>query len=140
MLNTFSAMILPIVGAFGVFLMRQFAMGLPDELLEAASIDGCGEARTFTQIVLPLMRPVIISLTIFTFISEWNDFVWPLIVVTDDQHTPLTLGLSTLSGLYKTNYGLVMAGATLTFLTPFILYIFLQRQFMEGIVMTGIKG
>ncbi len=140
MLNTFSAMILPIVGAFGVFLMRQFAMGLPDELLEAAAIDGCGEVRTFTQIVLPLMRPVIISLTIFTFISEWNDFVWPLIIVTDDQHTPLTLGLSTLSGLYKTNYGLVMAGATLTFLTPFILYIFLQRQFMEGIVMTGIKG
>ena len=140
LLNTFSAMILPIVGAFGVFLMRQFALGLPDELLEAAAIDGCGEARTFTQIVLPLMRPVIISLTIFTFISEWNDFVWPLIVVTDDQHTPLTLGLSTLSGLYKTNYGLVMAGATLTFLTPSILYIFLQRQFMEGIVMTGIKG
>lgn len=140
MLNTYSALILPVVGAFGVFLMRQFMNSLPDELIEAAQIDGCGETRLFIKIVLPSVRPVIISLTIFTFISVWNDFVWPLIVVTDDSHTTLTLGLSTLSGMYKTNYGLVMAGSTLTFLTPFLLYIFLQRQFIEGIVMTGIKG
>lgn len=140
LLNTYVALVLPSVGVFGVFLMRQFMSGLPDELIEAAQIDGCSEFRLFTRIILPLVKPVIISLTIFTFISMWNDFVWPLIVVTDEAHTTLTLGLSTLSGLYKTNYGLVMAGSTLTFLTPFILYIFLQKQFVEGIVMTGIKG
>lgn len=140
LLNTYAALILPSVGAFGVFMMRQFMFSLPDELLEAARIDGCGECRMFMQIVMPLVRPIIISLTVFTFISVWNDFVWPLIVVTDEAHTTLTLGLSTLQGLYKTNYGLVMAGATLTFLTPFILYIFLQKQFVEGIVMSGIKG
>lgn len=120
--------------------MRQFMYSIPDELLESAKLDGCGEARTFCQIVLPLVRPAIISLTIFIFIASWNDFVWPLIVVSDEAHTTLTLGLSTLSGMYKTNYGLVMAGATLTFLVPFILYIFLQKQFQEGIAMTGIKG
>jgi len=140
LLNTYASLILPYIGAFGVFLMKQFIEGIPDELIEASIIDGCGEIRTFCSIIVPLIKSVIISLTIFTFISVWNDFIWPLVVVSNDSHTTLTLGLSTLSGLYKTNYGLVMAGATLTFIIPFILYIFLQKHFIEGIALSGIKG
>ena len=140
LLNSYSSLILPTVGAFGVFLMKQFMESLPNELIEAARIDGCGEVRTFLGIVVPLIKSVIISLTIFTFISVWNDFIWPLVVVSSDSRTTLTLGLSTLSGLYKTNYGLVMAGATLTFIVPFVLYIFLQKRFIEGIALSGIKG
>ena len=140
LLNSYASLILPTIGAFGVFLMKQFMQSLPDELIEAAKIDGCGEVRTFCSIIVPLIKSVIISLTIFTFISVWNDFIWPLVVVSSDSRTTLTLGLSTLSGLYKTNYGLVMAGATLTFIIPFILYVFLQKRFIEGIALSGIKG
>lgn len=140
LLNTYASLILPTVGAFGVFLMKQFMENLPDELIEAAKIDGCSEFRTFCSIIIPLIKSVIISLTIFTFISVWNDFIWPLVVVSSDSRTTLTLGLSTLSGLYRTNYGLVMAGATLTFIIPFTLYIFLQKHFIEGIALSGIKG
>lgn len=139
MLNTYPALFLPIVNAFGVFLIRQFMVGLPDELLEAARIDGSGELRTFFHIVLPLSKPVLISLIVFTFISTWNDFVWPLVVTSDAPMHTLTLALSVLRGNYATNYGLVMAGATLTFSFPFVLYIFLQRQFVEGIALSGVK-
>ena len=103
LLNSYASLILPTIGAFGVFLMKQFMQSLPDELIEAAKIDGCGEVRTFCSIIVPLIKSVIISLTIFTFISVWNDFIWPLVVVSSDSRTTLTLGLSTLSGLYKTN-------------------------------------
>ena len=140
LLNSYASLILPNVGAFGVFMMKQFMEGIPNELIEAAKIDGSGEIRTFFSIVIPLVKPVIISLTTFTFITVWNDFIWPLVVVSTDDMTTLTLGLSTLQGLYLTNYGLVMAGATLTFIVPFTLYIFLQKQFVEGIALSGIKG
>lgn len=138
--NTYPALFLPIINAFGVFLVKQFMENIPDDLLEAARIDGCGELRMFFRIVMPLVKPVLISLTVFTFISSWNDFVWPLISITKQSMGTLTLALSSLQGNYATNYGLVMAGATLTFLPPFILYIFLQKQFVEGIALSGIKG
>ncbi len=140
LLNTYLALFLPICNAFGVFLIRQFMVSVPDELLEAASLDGCGEIRRFVWIVLPLIKPVLISLTIFTFISTWNDFLWPLVVCTDQSTQTLTLGLSVLKGNYATNYGLVMAGSMLTFLPPFLLYILLQKQFVEGVALSGIKG
>lgn len=140
LVNTYVALFSPLVNAFGVFLMRQFMLGLPNDLLEAANIDGCSELRTFWSIVVPLVKPVIISLTVFTFISAWNDFVWPLVIATDASHHTLTLALSVLKGNYSTNYGLVMAGSALTFLPPFTLYIFLQKQFVEGIALSGIKG
>ena len=140
LINTYPALFLPIVNAFGVFLIRQFMIGVPDELLDAAAIDGCPELKAFFRIVLPLIKPVLVSLTVFTFISSWNDFVWPLIAVTDNKLSTLTLALSALQGNYSTNYGLVMAGATLTFLPPFFLYLFLQKQFVEGIALSGIKG
>lgn len=138
--NTYLALFLPIINAFGVFLIKQFMESIPDELLEAARIDGSGELRVFFTIVIPLVKPVLVSLTVFTFITSWNDFVWPLISITNQKMSTLTLALSSLQGNYATNYGLVMAGATMTFLPPFILYLFLQRQFVEGIALSGIKG
>lgn len=140
LLDTYPALFAVILDAFGVFLVRQFMEGIPDELLEAANIDGCGELKTFTRIALPLSKPVLISLTVFTFITSWNDFIWPLILVTQDKMRTLTLALSTLQSNYGTHYGLVMAGATMAFLFPFVLYCFLQKQFVEGIALSGIKG
>lgn len=140
LINTYPALFLPVIGAFGVFLIRQFVFNIPDELLEAADIDGCGEAKKFLIILLPLLRPVLISLTIFTFISCWNDFLWPLVIIQKPEMQTLTLALSVLKGNYVTNYGLVMAGAVITFLPSFILFLALQKQFVEGIAISGIKG
>ena len=127
LLNTYPALFLVILDAFGVFLMRQFMEGIPDELIESAKIDGCGELRIFLQIIVPLSKPVIVSLVVFTFITSWNDFIWPLVMVTKDEMKTLTLGLSMLQNNYVSNYGLVMAGATVSFIFPFILYCILQR-------------
>ncbi len=140
MLDTYPALILPILNAFGVFLVKQFMTSVPDELLEAAQIDGAGEIRTFTGIVLPLIKPVLVSLTVFTFISTWNDFLWPLVVTSSEEMRTLTVALSLLKGQFTTNYGLVMAGSVMTFIFPFTLYIILQKQFVEGIALSGIKG
>lgn len=140
LINTYPALFLPIINAFGVFLIRQFIVSVPDELIEAARIDGCGENRIFIGIVIPLIKPVLVSLTIFTFISSWNDFLWPLVIATKPEMHTLTLAISALKGSYSTNYGLVMAGSTLAFLPPFLLYIFLQKQFIEGIALSGVKG
>ena len=140
LLNTYPALFLVILDAFGVFLMRQFMEGIPDELLEAARIDGCGELGIFCRVVLPMSRPVVVSLVVFTFITSWNDFIWPLILVTQDKMKTLTLALSMLQSNYGTNYGLVMAGATMAFVFPFVLYCFLQKEFVEGIALSGIKG
>ena len=140
LLNTYPALFLVILDAFGVLLMRQFMEGIPDELIESAKIDGCGELRIFLQIIVPLSKPVIVSLVVFTFITSWNDFIWPLVMVTKDEMKTLTLGLSMLQNNYVSNYGLVMAGATVAFIFPFILYCILQRKFVEGIALSGIKG
>lgn len=138
--NTYQALILPMVGAFGIFVMRQFMDTVPNELLEASEIDGCGEIRRFLTIVLPLVQPALITLTIFTFNAAWNNFLWPLIINTRSSMHVLTITMATLSSNQTTNYGMVMAGATLTFVFPFVLYIFLQKQFVEGIAMGGVKG
>lgn len=140
LMNSYPALILPIINAFGVFLIKQFMVGVPDDLLDAARIDGCGENRIFVSIVIPLVKPVLVSLTIFTFITSWNDFLWPLIIASKPAMKTLTLAIAALKGSYSTNYGLVMAGATFSFLPPFILYIFLQKQFVEGIALSGTKG
>ncbi|MGD1822153.1 MAG: carbohydrate ABC transporter permease [Pleomorphochaeta sp.] len=140
LMNTYIALILPIINAFGVFLIRQFMVNVPDDLLDAARIDGCGENRIFVSIVIPLVKPVLLSLTIFTFITSWNDFLWPLIIASKPAMKTLTLAIAALKGSYSTNYGLVMAGATFSFLPPFILYVFLQKQFVEGIALSGTKG
>lgn len=140
LMNTRIALVLPILNAFGVFLIKQFMDTFPDELIEAASIDGSSDVGTFLRIVVPLIKTVLISLTIFTFITSWNDFLWPLVIASKPRVQTLTLALATLKSNYSTNYGLVMAGSTLAFIPPFIIYIMLQKQFVEGIALSGIKG
>lgn len=139
-INSFKALILPITTAFGVFLMRQAIMNIPNDLLDSAKIDGCSDLRIFFQIVLPLIKPSIITLTIFTFVGAWNEFLWPLIMTTDDSVRTLTVGLSTMQAQYTVNYGLVMAGAALTFLPSFIVYVLLQKKFVQGVTLSGMKG
>ena len=139
LMNSYIALILPSCDAFGVFLIKQFMTSVPDTLLEAADIDGAGEIYKFTQITIPLIIPALISLTVFTFISSWNSFLWPLVICTDSSMQTLTVALALLKGRFETNYGLVMAGSTMTFLIPFLLYICLQKQFVEGIATSGGK-
>lgn len=140
LLNTKTALIIPMIGAFSVFLVKQFVNGVPDELIESAKVDGCPEYRIFIQIVMPLLQPVMITLIVFTFISSWNDFLWPLIAATETETYTLTVALSVLKTQYQVNYGLIMAGSTITFIFPFILYVFLQKQFVQGIALGGVKG
>ncbi|HEY0186355.1 MAG TPA: carbohydrate ABC transporter permease [Cellulomonas sp.] len=139
LLNTTVALFLPAVNAFGVFLIRQFLDAVPDDIIEAARIDGAGDLRIFWQIVLPLIRPVVVTLTVFTFISTWNDFLWPLVVTSDSAMNTVTLAAAQLQGRFTTDYGLVMAGATVAFLIPFLMYVLLQRHFVQGIASSGLK-
>lgn len=140
LLNTYFALIVLIINAFGVFLIRQFMGSVPNELLEAAKVDGCPEYRIFLQIVIPLIKPVLVSLVVFTFVTSWNDFLWPLISTTNSDMYTLTVALSLLKTQYQTNYGLILTGATVSFIFPFVLYAILQKQFVEGIALSGIKG
>ncbi len=140
LINTYTALALPTFNAFGVMLIRSFMKNLPDDLLEAADIDGCGEIRKFTTIVLPLIKPAMVSLAIFTFINVWGSLLWPLVISSGDM-TTITQAVANMKGtLAKPNYGYIMAATTVAFLPPFILYIFLQKQFVEGIALSGIKG
>ncbi len=109
-INSYLALIMPIPTAFGVFIMRQAILGVPKELLESAKIDGCSDFRILIQIVLPLIKPALITLAIFTFMGAWNEFMWPLIATTKDAMRTLTVGLSTLKTFQITNYGQMMAG------------------------------
>lgn len=140
LLNTYFSLTVLILNAFGVILIRQFMKGIPDDLLEAAKVDGCPEIRLFFQIVVPLIRSVLVSLVIFTFVTSWNDFLWPLVSTSTSRMYTLTVALSLLKTQYTTNYGLLMAGATVSFVFPFAVYVFLQKQFVEGIALSGIKG
>lgn len=139
-LNTYAALIIPMAGAFGIFMLRQFIKGVDDIYIEAAQIDGCPEWRIFATIILPLVQPALVSLTIFTFVSAWNSFVWPLVVNTKTSMLTFPVALSLLDSQHDTNYGLSMAAATVSFLFPFVLYVFMQKQFVEGIALGGIKG
>jgi multiple sugar transport system permease protein len=140
LLNTYLGLALPLVTGFGVFLMKQFTDRLPDELIEAARVDGAPDRLIFFRVAIPLMRPVITALVIFTFLAAWNDFLWPLVSISQDQMQTLTYAIANLQGRSTTNYGLVTAGATVSFLGPFIAYLILQRRFVEGIALTGTKG
>jgi multiple sugar transport system permease protein len=140
--NTHLGLILPfLAGPFGVFLMRQFMQGIPDELLEAARIDGASEYYIFWRIVLPLAAAALATLAILTFVGSWNSFIWPLIVATDDRMYTLPVALATFAtGHYSADYGLLMAGSVVFVIPVLIVFLLLQRFFIEGIAMTGIKG
>ncbi|WP_461190604.1 carbohydrate ABC transporter permease [Trueperella pyogenes] len=134
------ALAIPVVNAFGVFLIRQFMYSIPPSLLDAARIDGASDFRIFLTIILPLIRSVLVALTVFTFLTTWNDFMWQLISLTSDDTRTVTLAVSQMTGAFETQYGMVMAGTTIAFLVPFLVYVFCQRQFVEGVTSTGIKG
>lgn len=139
--NTYAALILPFLTLLiGVFLMRQFIAGIPDALMEAARIDGAGELRIFFQIILPQCGPAMATLAILTFLSSWNNFLWPLVAAqTDDMYTlPVALSLYS-TGQNATNYSVLLAGAVLIITPILLLFIFLQRYFIQGVAMTGIK-
>lgn len=142
LVNTLAAMIIPLISsAFGTTMMYSFMKNIPDELLEAADIDGCGELRKFFSIVFPLVKSAVVSLAIFIFISSWGSLLWPLLTTTKMELSTVTMAIARMSGGEKaTNFGYVMAGNTLGFLPPFILYCFLQKQFVEGIALSGTKG
>lgn len=142
LVNTLAAMIIPLISsAFGTIMMYSFMKNVPDELLEAADIDGCGELRKFFSIVFPLVKSAVVSLAIFIFISSWGSLLWPLLTTTKMELSTVTMAIARMSGGEKaTNFGYVMAGNTLGFLPPFILYCFLQKQFVEGIALSGTKG
>jgi multiple sugar transport system permease protein len=142
LVNSLSAVILPEAAAsIGVFLMRQFMVDIPDELLDAARVDGAGEFFIFSRLVLPLSGPGLATLTILTFLGSWNDFLWPLIVLTSDQKYNLPVALATFAvGQHTTDTGLLMAGAVVVVLPIIVVFLLLQRYFTQGIVMTGLKG
>jgi multiple sugar transport system permease protein len=139
--NTLTGMILPFLAApFGVFLMRQYISSLPDELIQAARIDGAGELRIFASVILPLCGPALATLGILTFLASWNNFLWPLVVAqTEDKYTlPVALALYAV-GQNATQYGLLLAGSVVVVLPVLAIFLFLQRHIMQGIAMTGIK-
>ncbi len=139
--NTHAGLILPfLAGAFGVFLMRQFIGGIPDELLDAARVDGAGEHYIFWRIVMPLCGPAIATLTILTFLGSWNSFLWPLVVATSDSMYTLPVAIALFAtGQQETNVALLMAGSVVVILPVLIVFILLQRHFTQGIAMTGFK-
>jgi multiple sugar transport system permease protein len=142
-INTYQGLIVPgIISAYGIFLMRQFISTLPDELLDAARIDGASEPRIFFSILMPLIAPALATLGTFTFIGSWNNFLWPLLVASKRELHTLPLGLNALRtfAAEARNLDLLMAGTTLSVLPSLILFIFLQRYFIRGIAFTGVKG
>ncbi|MDQ6682669.1 MAG: carbohydrate ABC transporter permease [Chloroflexota bacterium] len=142
LVNTHAGLILPfLAGAFGVFLMRQFISGIPDELLDAARVDGAGEYHIFFRIILPLCGAPLATLGILTFLASWNNFLWPLVVAqTEDMYTlPVAVALFA-TGQQTSNLGLLLAGAVVVVLPVLLVFILLQRFFTQGIAMTGIKG
>lgn len=126
--------------AFGVFLLKQFFQGIPDELLEAARIDGLSEYGTFGRIVIPLAKPAMATLTIFTFVNIWNDFMGPMIYFNSEVNKTIPLGIRMFVGQYSTEYQLIMAASVVSLIPIVILYVFCQRYFVEGIATSGLKG
>ena len=138
--NTIFALVFPgLVSAFGTFFLRQAYMGIPNEIAEAAYLDGCTKWQTFTKVLLPLTKSSLAALAIFTAVFAYADLMWPLICNTDLNMMTLSAGLSTLNGQYTTNFPVLMAGSLLAMIPMVLLYLLFQKQFIEGIAMTGGK-
>jgi multiple sugar transport system permease protein len=139
--NTYVGAIVPFLASvFGIFLIRQYALAIPDELLDAARVDGAGELRIFARIVLPVLSPILVTLAVFVFLSAWNDFMWPLIVLSDERKYTLPVALANLSGEHVQDTELMMAGSVITVLPVVILFLALQRHYMRGVMMGSVKG
>jgi multiple sugar transport system permease protein len=139
--NTYAGVMIPgLASIFGIFLVRQYATSVPDDLIDAARIDGAGEWRIFRSVVLPVIRPILVTLGVFTFMGTWNDFMWPLIVLSSEQKYTLPVALATLSLEHVQDAELMMAGAVLTILPVLVLFVVLQRYYIEGITAGAVKG
>lgn len=140
LLNTLGALVMPyVVSAFGIFLMRQFMSALPDDLIEAARIDGASELLIFRKIVVPLVRAPLAALGIFTFIAAWNDYLWPLVAVNDLDKSTLPLALNFFNTTNAQRYDLTMAAATMSIIPVFLVFVFFQRRIVQSLMLTGIK-
>jgi multiple sugar transport system permease protein len=140
LVNNYGGVIIPgLSSIFGIFLVRQYALAIPDDLLDAARIDGAGELRVFRSIVLPTIRPVLATLALWTFLATWNDFMWPLIVLSDDRRYTLPVALAGLVGEHAQDVELMMAGAVITVLPVLVLFLMLQRYYVEGVTEGSVK-
>ncbi len=140
-LDTIWAITIPgAAGAFGIFFLRQFFVGLPLEIEEAARVDGAGDFRIFWQIVLPLAKPALATLAVLSFLNNWNDFLWPVYVLLSPENQTLQPGLALLQGAYSTHFSIVMAGAIIASIPVLILFTIAQRQIVESVASSGIKG
>lgn len=140
-LDTYWAIVVPgAAGAFGVFFLRQFFLTIPRELEEAALLDGANRFQIFTRIVLPLSKPALATLTVLSFLANWNDFLWPIYVLFSPENLTLPPGLATLQGAYTTNYPVLMAGAVIASVPVLALFFFAQRYIIEGVSRSGLKG
>lgn len=138
--NTYQAVILPsLANAFGIFLMRQNMISFPDSLIEAARIDGCDEFSIFFKIVLPTMKPALGALGIYMFMSQWNNFMWPLIILSSKDMYNFPVALATLNGLQRIDYGAIMTGSTIATIPVMVIFLIFQRQFISGILEGSIK-
>ena len=141
LVNTYGAIIVPgMASIFGIFLVRQYALSVPDEVLEAARIDGASELRIFRSVVVPVLKPIIVTLTVFTALGTWNDFMWPLIVLNDSSLYTLPVALASLSREHVQDNELMMAGSVVTILPVLALFLALQRHYLEGLLLGSVKG
>ena len=140
LVNTWAGVIVPgMAGVFGIFLVRQYAKSLPDALLEVARMDGAGELRIFVSVILPLLKPVLVTLAVFAFLGSWNDFMWPLIVLTDGELYTAPVALASLSLEHVQDSELMMAGSVVTVLPVLLLFLGLQRYYLQGLTMGSVK-
>jgi multiple sugar transport system permease protein len=141
LVNTYGGIVVPAAASiFGIFLVRQYALSMPSELLEAARIDGAGELRIFGSVVVPVLRPIIVTLAVFTLLGTWNDFMWPLIVLGDQELYTPPVALASLSREHVQDNELMMAGSVVTILPVLIVFLTLQRYYLEGLMAGSVKG
>jgi multiple sugar transport system permease protein len=141
LVDSFAAVVIPsMASVFGIFLIRQYVVGLPDELLDAARVDGASEFRIYWSVILPLAAPVLVTLAIFVFMSAWNDFMWPLVVLSDNAKYTLPVALANLSRQHVQDTELMMAAAVVTLLPVLLLFVSLQRYYLRGITSGAVKG
>jgi multiple sugar transport system permease protein len=141
LINTYFAIIIPgLANMFGIFLIRQYALSIPDSLIEAARIDGASDFQIYIRVMLPLAKPILVTLAIFTFMTIWNDFLWPLIVLTDSSMYTLPVALANLMGEHSRDPELMMAGSVLTIIPVLIVFLVLQKYYIKGIMMGSVKG
>jgi multiple sugar transport system permease protein len=141
LVNTYWGVIIPgMASIFGIFLIRQYALSIPDDMLDAARIDGASELTIYWKVVVPGILPILATLAIWTFLATWNDFMWPLIVLSDASHYTLPVALANLSGEHVQDTELMMAGSVLTVLPVLAVFLFLQRFYIQGIMAGSVKG